>query len=71
MKQRIWPDFSKEFSFEHRAHRRRRLGKGARRWGPATKGEVRDAVEQALDDLDNGHARVAEKIGGDWHVING
>jgi 2,3,4,5-tetrahydropyridine-2-carboxylate N-succinyltransferase len=36
--------------------------------GPATKGEVRDAVEQALDDLDNGRVRVAEKTGGDWHV---
>ena len=29
--------------------------------GPATKGEVRDAVEQALDLLDRGAARVAER----------
>jgi 2,3,4,5-tetrahydropyridine-2,6-dicarboxylate N-succinyltransferase len=34
----------------------------------ATKGEVRDAVEAALDMLDKGRARVAEKTGGDWVV---
>ncbi len=34
----------------------------------ATKGEVRDAVEQALADLDSGRARVAEKISGEWQV---
>jgi 2,3,4,5-tetrahydropyridine-2-carboxylate N-succinyltransferase len=34
----------------------------------ATKGEVREAVEQALTDLDAGRARVAEKISGEWHV---
>ena len=33
----------------------------------ATKGAVREAVEQALDDLDAGRLRVAEKIGGEWH----
>jgi 2,3,4,5-tetrahydropyridine-2-carboxylate N-succinyltransferase len=33
-----------------------------------TKGEVRDAVETALNLLDSGEARVAEKQGGDWHV---
>ncbi len=33
-----------------------------------TKGEVRDAVEQALLALDSGKIRVAEKIDGDWHV---
>jgi 2,3,4,5-tetrahydropyridine-2,6-dicarboxylate N-succinyltransferase len=33
-----------------------------------TKGEVRDAVETALDLLDKGEARVAEKLGGQWHV---
>ena len=32
--------------------------------GPQTKGEVRDAVETALDLLDRGEARVAEKIVG-------
>src|SRR5438270_7041017 len=32
--------------------------------GPQTKGEVRDAVETALDLLDKGEARVAEKIPG-------
>ncbi len=32
--------------------------------GPQTKGEVRDAVEIALDLLDKGEARVAEKIAG-------
>ena len=31
---------------------------------PATKGEVRDAVESALDHLDRGKARVAEKLPG-------
>src|SRR6202165_2765182 len=37
--------------------------------GPATKGPAREAVEAALDLLDNGQARVAEKSGnGDWHV---
>jgi 2,3,4,5-tetrahydropyridine-2-carboxylate N-succinyltransferase len=33
-----------------------------------TKGAVRDAVEVALDRLDSGEARVAEKHGGEWHV---
>jgi 2,3,4,5-tetrahydropyridine-2,6-dicarboxylate N-succinyltransferase len=36
--------------------------------GPATGGEVRAAVEAALDLLDRGEARVAEKKGGEWHV---
>ena len=37
--------------------------------GPATKGAVRDAVEAALDLLDRGAARVAEKgANGDWRV---
>lgn len=34
-----------------------------------TKGEVREAVEAALEGLDKGHARVAEKIDGHW-VVN-
>ncbi len=34
-----------------------------------TKGEVRDAVETALNLLDNGKARVAEKVDGAW-VVN-
>jgi 2,3,4,5-tetrahydropyridine-2-carboxylate N-succinyltransferase len=33
-----------------------------------TKGEVRDAVETALNLLDSGQARVAEKIDGNWQV---
>ncbi|MDB5614289.1 MAG: dapD [Devosia sp.] len=33
-----------------------------------TKGEVRDAVEEALRLLDTGVARVAEKIDGNWQV---
>ncbi|MDZ4791615.1 MAG: 2,3,4,5-tetrahydropyridine-2,6-dicarboxylate N-succinyltransferase [Hyphomicrobiales bacterium] len=33
-----------------------------------TKGEVRDAVETALDLLDKGHRRVAEKVNGEWVV---
>ena len=37
--------------------------------GPATKGEVREAVEQALAMLDSGQARVAEK-GADGWVVN-
>jgi 2,3,4,5-tetrahydropyridine-2-carboxylate N-succinyltransferase len=37
--------------------------------GPQTQGKVRDAVEAALDLLDRGEARVAEKRdGGKWHV---
>jgi 2,3,4,5-tetrahydropyridine-2-carboxylate N-succinyltransferase len=36
--------------------------------GIATKGAVRDAVEQALADLDAGRARVAEKVSGEWIV---
>jgi 2,3,4,5-tetrahydropyridine-2-carboxylate N-succinyltransferase len=35
---------------------------------PATKGAVRDAVESALDLLDKGEARVAEKQNGQWRV---
>ncbi|MCY4014682.1 MAG: 2,3,4,5-tetrahydropyridine-2,6-dicarboxylate N-succinyltransferase [Gammaproteobacteria bacterium] len=34
-----------------------------------TRGPVRDAVTQALDALDSGTARVAEKVGGEW-VVN-
>src|SRR6476619_557100 len=35
---------------------------------PATKGAVRDAVDSALDLLDKGEARVAEKQNGKWQV---
>jgi 2,3,4,5-tetrahydropyridine-2,6-dicarboxylate N-succinyltransferase len=35
---------------------------------PATKGAVREAVEEALHKLDAGAARVAEKSGGEWQV---
>jgi 2,3,4,5-tetrahydropyridine-2,6-dicarboxylate N-succinyltransferase len=35
----------------------------------ATRGQVRDAIETALDLLDKGEARVAEKKGGSW-VVN-
>jgi 2,3,4,5-tetrahydropyridine-2-carboxylate N-succinyltransferase len=34
----------------------------------ATRGEIREAVERALDLLDKGKARVAEKTGGTWVV---
>jgi 2,3,4,5-tetrahydropyridine-2,6-dicarboxylate N-succinyltransferase len=34
----------------------------------STKGEIRDAVEQALDGLDSGMLRVAEKDGQTWRV---
>jgi 2,3,4,5-tetrahydropyridine-2,6-dicarboxylate N-succinyltransferase len=34
----------------------------------STKGEVRDAVEAALELLDKGHARVAEKVDDTWQV---
>jgi 2,3,4,5-tetrahydropyridine-2-carboxylate N-succinyltransferase len=34
----------------------------------ATKGEYRDAVESALDGMDSGELRVAEKAGGGWQV---
>src|SRR5580704_3410707 len=34
----------------------------------ATKGEYRDAVEAALDGMDSGELRVAEKSGGAWQV---
>ncbi|MGF1651281.1 MAG: 2,3,4,5-tetrahydropyridine-2,6-dicarboxylate N-succinyltransferase [Hyphomicrobiaceae bacterium] len=36
---------------------------------PSTKGETRDAVGLALDLLDSGRARVAEKVGDSW-VVN-
>ncbi len=36
--------------------------------GPQTEGPVRDAVAVALDDLDSGVLRVAEKVRGEWHV---
>lgn len=35
---------------------------------PATKGDLRDAVEAALEELDQGRLRVAEKINGGWQV---
>jgi len=35
---------------------------------PATTGDVRDAIVAALELLDTGKARVAEKKDGDWHV---
>jgi 2,3,4,5-tetrahydropyridine-2-carboxylate N-succinyltransferase len=36
---------------------------------PATRGEVRDAVEEAIELLDSGRARVAEReANGNWHV---
>ena len=34
----------------------------------ATTGEIREAVEEALNLMDSGKARVAEKIDGDWQV---
>jgi 2,3,4,5-tetrahydropyridine-2,6-dicarboxylate N-succinyltransferase len=36
--------------------------------GLSTKGAVREAVEAALEELDAGRLRVAEKIDGTWHV---
>ena len=36
--------------------------------GPDTTGAVRDAIEAALDSLDSGAVRVAEKRDGQWHV---
>src|SRR4051794_22564878 len=36
--------------------------------GPATKGEVRQAVDAALNALDSGEARIAEKSGDGWTV---
>ena len=35
---------------------------------PTTGGEIRQAIQAALDALDSGRARVAEKIGDEWHV---
>ena len=35
---------------------------------PSTKGAVRDAVDEALDLLDKGEKRVAEKLGDKWQV---
>ncbi len=35
---------------------------------PATTGEARDAIEAALDGLDSGALRVAEKVNGAWQV---
>jgi len=36
--------------------------------GPAAKGALREAVEAALEGLDSGRFRVAEKVEGRWHV---
>ncbi len=36
--------------------------------GPTTRGAVREAIDQAIDLLDRGEARVAEKRDGDWQV---
>jgi 2,3,4,5-tetrahydropyridine-2,6-dicarboxylate N-succinyltransferase len=36
--------------------------------GPDTRGEVREAVEAAIAALDNGEARIAEKVDGQWTV---
>src|SRR4029077_9931223 len=35
---------------------------------PSTTGKTRDAVEAALEALDSGRLRVAEKAGGEWRV---
>ena len=35
---------------------------------PATRGEWREAVEAALEAMDNGSLRVAEKTPGGWRV---
>jgi 2,3,4,5-tetrahydropyridine-2-carboxylate N-succinyltransferase len=35
---------------------------------PSTTGAVREAVEEALQLLDSGKARVAENAGGEWQV---
>src|SRR5579862_1667508 len=35
---------------------------------PFAESAVRDAVDHALDGLDNGRFRVAEKFGNEWHV---
>ena len=35
---------------------------------PAAQGPIREAVDTALQMLDSGEARVAEKIQGEWHV---
>jgi 2,3,4,5-tetrahydropyridine-2-carboxylate N-succinyltransferase len=36
--------------------------------GPATKGEIRIAVDSAIGALDRGEARIAEKVGAEWTV---
>jgi 2,3,4,5-tetrahydropyridine-2-carboxylate N-succinyltransferase len=38
------------------------------RLSSSTRGEAHDAVEAALEALDSGRLRVAEKIGGEWRV---
>src|SRR5499426_2681446 len=38
------------------------------RLSPSTQGEVREAVEAALEALDAGRLRVAEKVAGEWRV---
>src|SRR5882672_5571576 len=38
------------------------------RLSPSTQGEARDAVDAALEALDAGRLRVAEKVGGEWRV---
>ena len=36
--------------------------------GPATRGDVRQAVDSVIASLDSGEARIAEKNGGEWTV---
>jgi 2,3,4,5-tetrahydropyridine-2,6-dicarboxylate N-succinyltransferase len=38
------------------------------RVGPDTRGETRQAVDAAIEALDNGAARIAEKVSGEWIV---
>jgi 2,3,4,5-tetrahydropyridine-2-carboxylate N-succinyltransferase len=37
--------------------------------GPDTRGEIRQAVDTALAALDRGEARIAEKLGEGWRVL--
>src|SRR4051794_32468390 len=36
--------------------------------GSTTQGDIREAVDEALEQLDSGRLRVAEKFGADWFV---
>ena len=71
MKRMISAAFSKMSGREMSEHLPRVIDeawKARETLGVSTRGEIRDAVGEALDGLDTGRLRVAEKHAGEWHV---